>query len=253
VFTDGDEKRAHPTVKLFQKLIVSAEQQEQEQQQLQQQQAFDLTKHINSYGHTVLHVAASYDNDELIKLILSYPKCKKTLLHAVTYEERQTPLHHAARNGCNKAVRCLIEDFNANKEEKDSNDRTPLYLAAEYGQKYTIRRLIDFECNTNVISKGGQKALYWMVAKCPDCVFAHFVVVVVAVAVFFCVFKYFLCYAIKLKALEIFDTFRTENDLIKYVEPAYKSNDGTIFIPNTKSIVFERHFFVFFFYFFLYN
>jgi ankyrin repeat protein len=159
VLTDEEENRSHPTVKLIEKLLAHQP----------VDQPIDLSKHINSYGQTVLHLAASYNNDELIKLILSYPGCK-SLLNSSTYEELQTPLHYAARCGSNKAVKCLIEDFNANKEEKDRNNRTPLYLAAEYGQKYTIRRLIELECNMNVINKSGQKALYWMVAKCPDCV-----------------------------------------------------------------------------------
>lgn len=84
----------------------------------------------NSYGHTVLHYAAAYNNLDLCAYIL---ECQPDLLEEKSYEEKQTALHYAAKRGRNQVVVALIRDFKANKEAKDSMGRTPLYLAAEHG------------------------------------------------------------------------------------------------------------------------
>lgn len=60
--------------------------------------------------------------------------CLKVFLESKTYEEDQTPLHYAAKKGNNETVVSLINDYNADKECKDYQRRTPLYLAAEHGK-----------------------------------------------------------------------------------------------------------------------
>jgi ankyrin repeat protein len=139
--------------------------------QIKKKVAIDLSECKNNLGETVLHMAAAHNNKKLIEYILNQPKYKE-LVNAKTEmpNHTQTPLHYAAKKGCINAVDCLINKFNANKEEKDSRRRTPLYLAAEHGQEPTLKRLIDFGCKTDVISNSGQSALYWMVAKCPESV-----------------------------------------------------------------------------------
>jgi ankyrin repeat protein len=67
-------------------------------------------------------------------------------------------------------VQELIEKFNADKESKDYQHRTPLYLAAEYGNKDVVKILLDLKCEVNVKNMFGQKALYWIIAKCPELV-----------------------------------------------------------------------------------
>jgi hypothetical protein len=50
-----------------------------------------------------------------------------------TKTEKQTPLHYAARMSSSEVVRYIINDCRADKEAKDYFNRTPLYVAAEFG------------------------------------------------------------------------------------------------------------------------
>ena len=92
------------------------------------------------------------------------------MLKGKTFGENQTPLHYAAKYGGYSAARSLLINYKANKECKDYQDRTPLYLAAECGNKSVVKLLIDQGCNVNVKNIFGQKALYWIIAKCPEIV-----------------------------------------------------------------------------------
>ena len=49
-----------------------------------------------------------------------------------TNNEKQTPLHYAAKFGSNEVIKCLIIECSADKEAKDHWNRTPLYIAAEF-------------------------------------------------------------------------------------------------------------------------
>jgi ankyrin repeat protein len=75
----------------------------------------------NSYGHTILHYAASYDNVDLCRFILNQEEYKN-LLEARTHEELQTPLHYCAKRGKNKAIVYFFSNFRAkiDKEIRDS-------------------------------------------------------------------------------------------------------------------------------------
>ena len=111
-------------------------------------------------------------------------------------DEKQTPLHFAARFGSSDVITCLINDYEANREAKDYFDRTPLYIAAEYGTKLlyyskfyflmiyvfvarnsNVKTLIDLGCcisytdeskETTLNSKTGQTALYWIIMNTPE-------------------------------------------------------------------------------------
>lgn len=95
-----------------------------------------------------------------------------TLLNGKTFGENQRPIHYAAKYGSYNAARYLIFNYSERKDKecKDSQDRTPLYLAAECGNKSVVKLLIDHGCNVNVKNIFGQKALYWIIAKCPEIV-----------------------------------------------------------------------------------
>lgn len=150
-----------------------------------------LEKEINLYGHNILHTIAlkSNDNLELFRKVVegklgeSSPssfnnnsnnksrssKNNNELFYNVsTFGENQTPLHYAARSGNERIVKYLIEEKQVNLEARDHLDRTPLYLAAEYGQTITVKLLKTLGCNVNVSNVYGQKALFWIVSKCSD-------------------------------------------------------------------------------------
>lgn len=55
------------------------------------------------------------------------------LINEKTYNEKQTPLHYAAREGHLEIVERFLNE-KANIEIIDKQGRTPLYLAAEHGQ-----------------------------------------------------------------------------------------------------------------------
>ena len=92
------------------------------------------------------------------------------LLESQTHGELQTPLHYASRNGSVNAIQLLVKVYKANIEAKDFQGRTPLYLAAEYGNSAAVSALIEQGAITDIKDYVGQKALYWIVVKCPDLV-----------------------------------------------------------------------------------
>ena len=51
----------------------------------------------------------------------------------MSLNEQQTPLHYAAKYGSKEMIEVLIVKFKVEKEARDVFNRTPLYLAAEYG------------------------------------------------------------------------------------------------------------------------
>lgn len=80
---------------------------------------------INNYGQTVLHIAATYDNTDLIRYFLkSGDGIDDTLLEKETNGEKQTPLHYAAKNGSLNSVRCLIREYKASIEAKDCQSKS---------------------------------------------------------------------------------------------------------------------------------
>ncbi|RNA28125.1 transient receptor potential channel pyrexia-like [Brachionus plicatilis] len=119
----------------------------------------------NNRGFGVFHVAAYSNNDVLIKHILK--KHPDELSKAESKWKQETPLHIAAKTGSKEAVLCLIKN-GANKEARDYLERTPLFLAAEYQEAEVVKILIDEGCDVQAKNFNGQKALYWIVAKCPQ-------------------------------------------------------------------------------------
>ena len=59
-----------------------------------------------------------------------------------TNEEKQTPLHYAAKAGSLEAVEYLVNELDADLTAEDYCGRTPFLLAAEYGKNARVIRLI---------------------------------------------------------------------------------------------------------------
>ena len=100
---------------------------------------------LNDYGQSVLHVACSYNNVDLIDFLVKNNHTIDTrLLNGTTRGEKQTPFHYSCRYNSFDAVKYIIQTYsNSNEvewkkmlEAKDFQERTPFYLAAEYGKNY---------------------------------------------------------------------------------------------------------------------
>ncbi|XP_071908778.1 ribulose bisphosphate carboxylase/oxygenase activase, chloroplastic isoform X2 [Coffea arabica] len=85
-------------------------------------------------AQTPLHVSAGYNNVEIIKLLLDWAGPEKVELEAKNmYGE--TPLHMAAKNGCNGAAKMLLA-HGASIEAKANEGLTPLnHLSQSHGSE----------------------------------------------------------------------------------------------------------------------
>ncbi|OUZ99958.1 CbxX/CfqX [Macleaya cordata] len=108
-------------------------------------------------AQTPLHVASAYNNPEIIKFLLNWRGTEKVELEARNmYGE--TPLHMAAKNGCNEAARILL-DFGAFVESKANNGMTPLHLAVWYSLRaddiLTVKTLLEYNADCSVKDNDG--------------------------------------------------------------------------------------------------
>ena len=124
-----------------------------------------ITIKESSSGINIIHFAAYYDNELIKKLLENYPNLLNKLNN-----KKLTALHFAALSGAKNSASILI-DKGANKEARDYLGRTPLYIAAEHENIEVVKLLIDKGCDILAKNNNGQKALYWIIAKCPQLVF----------------------------------------------------------------------------------
>lgn len=95
---------------------------------------------------TPLHVSAGQNNAEIVKHLLDWPGPEKAELEARNmYGE--TPLHMAAKNGCNQAAKILLA-HGAAVESKANNGMTPLHLAVWHSLRdedySTVETLLNY-------------------------------------------------------------------------------------------------------------
>ncbi|KAK6784318.1 hypothetical protein RDI58_017773 [Solanum bulbocastanum] len=76
---------------------------------------------------TPLHVAAGYNNVEILNFLLGWSGPEKVEMEAKNMYGG-TPLHMAAKNGCNEGAKKLLA-YGALVEAKANNGMTPLHLA----------------------------------------------------------------------------------------------------------------------------
>lgn len=110
---------------------------------------------------TPLHVAAGYNSVEIVKFLLDWRGPEKIELEAKNmYGE--TPLHMAAKNGCNEAARLLLE-HGAYVEAKANNGMSPLHLAVWYSLRVedcsTVKTLLKYNADCDVIDNEGMTPL----------------------------------------------------------------------------------------------
>ncbi|XP_021723655.1 uncharacterized protein LOC110691027 [Chenopodium quinoa] len=106
---------------------------------------------------TPLHVAAGYNNVEIVKVLLNWKGLEKVEMEAKNmYGE--TPLHMAAKNGCNEAAKLLLS-HGAFVEAKANNGMTPLHLAVWHSLRSddcsTVNTLLEYNADCNAKDDDG--------------------------------------------------------------------------------------------------
>ncbi|XP_016442853.1 uncharacterized protein LOC107768252 [Nicotiana tabacum] len=106
---------------------------------------------------TPLHVAAGYNNVEILKFLLGWSGPEKLEMEAKNmYGE--TPLHMAAKNGSNEAVKMLLA-HGALVEAKANNGMTPLHLAVWHSLRAedcsTVKTLLEHDANCSAEDNEG--------------------------------------------------------------------------------------------------
>ncbi|XP_012849532.1 PREDICTED: protein cfxQ homolog isoform X2 [Erythranthe guttata] len=100
-------------------------------------------------SHTPLHCAANFNRVEIIAYLIGWGGPGKVELEARNvYGE--TPLHVAAKNGCNEALKLLLQS-RAYVEASTNNSMTPLHLAVGYalrsGENSTVKTLLEYNAD----------------------------------------------------------------------------------------------------------
>ncbi|XVF88542.1 hypothetical protein PTKIN_Ptkin19aG0058900 [Pterospermum kingtungense] len=108
-------------------------------------------------AQTPLHVSAGYDRAEIIKFLFEWQGPEKAELEARNmYGE--TPLHMAAKNGCNEATRLLLA-HGACIEAKANNGMTPLHLAVwdsiRSDDYATVKTLLEYNADCSAEDNEG--------------------------------------------------------------------------------------------------
>nr|GME03398.1 protein CfxQ homolog [Ipomoea batatas] len=112
-------------------------------------------------AQTPLHVSAGYNNIEIVKLLLGFQGPEKVELEAKNmYGE--TPLHMAAKNGCNEAAKLLLS-HGALVEARANNGMTPLHLAVWHSIRVedysTVKTLLEHNADCSVKDNEGMTPL----------------------------------------------------------------------------------------------
>lgn len=110
---------------------------------------------------TPLHVSAGYDRVEIIKFLLDWQGPEKVEMEA-TNMYGETPLHMAAKNGCNEAARLLLA-HGAFIEAKANNGMTPLHLAVWHSIRSddysAVQTLLVYNANCSAEDNEGKTPL----------------------------------------------------------------------------------------------
>ncbi|KAL2929186.1 Protein CfxQ-like protein [Bienertia sinuspersici] len=112
-------------------------------------------------AQTPLHCAAGYNHVEIVKLVLESKGVEEVDLEAKNmYGE--TPLHMAAKNGCNEAARILLS-HGAFIEAKANNGMTPLHLAVWHSLRSddcsTVKTLLEYHADCTAKDDDGMTPL----------------------------------------------------------------------------------------------
>ncbi|KAI4347123.1 hypothetical protein L6164_007966 [Bauhinia variegata] len=112
-------------------------------------------------AQTPLHVSAGHNRPEIIKFLLDWQGKERVELEAKNmYGE--TPLHMAAKNGCNEAARLLLA-HGVFVEAKANNGMTPLHLAVWHSLRAeecsTVETLLEYNADCSAKDNEGMTPL----------------------------------------------------------------------------------------------
>ncbi|WP_265045438.1 MULTISPECIES: ankyrin repeat domain-containing protein [unclassified Wolbachia] len=117
--------------------------------------------HLFAVEYGLLHLAIHNNLENVVNALLGVEGINANAKNGYG----DTPLCKAARRGCTKTIRALI-DNGADVNEKDNHECTPLHLACENGQTEVVNLLLKREdIDVNAISKDGYTPLHLATEK----------------------------------------------------------------------------------------
>lgn len=108
----------------------------------------------DSSGKTPLMSACSYNNTEVVKLLVDRGASTRSFDAA-----GDTCLHYAARGKCLNVLRLLLRQSRADPKLSNFLDETPLHLACATGSYTAVRFLLDSGADPNFKTKSGKNAV----------------------------------------------------------------------------------------------
>ena len=119
-------------------------------------------EHLDYSGFTALHVAAQERAEPIFWLLIRHGAD----VHKTTGEyDRRTALHFAAIGGCTRILRFLIREKNLEVNARDWKQQTPLHYAATQGHEAAIRILLEHGAEIDAQDEDGWTPLHRLIAK----------------------------------------------------------------------------------------
>jgi len=117
----------------------------------------------DNYGRTPLFVAVTVNNSKMVEWLINNGV---NLNHRTMKGEGQTPMHYASKYDSIESFDILLK-HGSNPLERDDTGRTPMFLAAEYGQQRMCNHLIMMELPVSSYAHNGESAIDHILSKLP--------------------------------------------------------------------------------------
>jgi ankyrin repeat protein len=117
---------------------------------------------VNTYGMSVLHVAAAHSNFKIMRSLLL--NANGNVLVNATDNYKSTPLHSACNTSRNNSeIIKLLQSHGCDLEARDNSGKTALHISCSMGNKENVLALIRMGGNVNAKSDEGWTCLFWSV------------------------------------------------------------------------------------------
>ncbi|XP_053189500.1 transient receptor potential channel pyrexia [Scomber japonicus] len=114
----------------------------------------------DQFGVTPLHVASALDYQDMVQLLL----LRKGLSLTLIQQDKQTPLHYAAKNDAVSSIRLLLQ-AGASVSCTDYKLRTPLQLAANLERSEAARVLLELGAQAGIQDCDGQLCITALIGR----------------------------------------------------------------------------------------